>query len=80
MRGGSPYRITPALTNPVTLSPFFVNYVRRLHRHRLRRPYDNMALSVDELRSTVTGMRKAGLSTVQISDEMSFSQDTVMWL
>ena len=39
-----------------------------------------MALSVDELRSTVTGMRKAGLSTVQISDEMSLSQDTVMWL
>ena len=39
-----------------------------------------MALSVDELRSTVAGMRKAGLSTVQISDEMSLSQDTVGWL
>ena len=39
-----------------------------------------MALSMDELRSTVAGMRKAGLSTIQISDEMSLSQDTVMWL
>ena len=39
-----------------------------------------MALSGDELRSTVAGMRKAGLSTVQISDEMSLSQDTVGWL
>ena len=39
-----------------------------------------MALSVDELRSTGAGLRKAGLSTVQISDEMSLSQDTVTWL
>lgn len=39
-----------------------------------------MALSVDELRQTVASLRKEGLSTVQLADELSLSQDTIAWL
>ena len=39
-----------------------------------------MALSIDELRRTVTKYKQQGLSTEQIADELSLSQNTILWL
>ena len=39
-----------------------------------------MTLSVDELRNTVANLKKEGLNSQQIADELSLSQDTVAWL
>ncbi len=39
----------------------------------------SMAVSVDELKTIVANLRKDGLSTQQIADELSLSQDTVAW-
>lgn len=39
-----------------------------------------MALSVDELRDTVQGLREKGLNNRQIADELSISTSTVEWL
>ncbi|MAK04706.1 MAG: orotate phosphoribosyltransferase-like protein [Euryarchaeota archaeon] len=39
-----------------------------------------MALSIDELRSTVAKYKQQGLSTEQIADELSLSQSTILWL
>jgi len=40
----------------------------------------SMAESVDELKTIVVNLRKEGLSTQQIADELSLSQDTVAWM
>ena len=39
-----------------------------------------MSLSVDELRKTVSSLKKEGLNSQQIADELSLSQDTITWL
>ena len=39
-----------------------------------------MALSIEELRAQAFGLRKEGLNTQQIADELSLSQDTIAWL
>lgn len=39
-----------------------------------------MSLSVDELRKTVSSLKKEGLNSQQIADELSLSQDTIAWL
>lgn len=39
-----------------------------------------MVLSIEELRAQALGMRKEGLNSQQIADELSLSQDTIAWL
>ena len=39
-----------------------------------------MVLSIEELRAQAFGMRKEGLNSQQIADELSLSQDTIAWL
>jgi len=39
-----------------------------------------MVLSIEELRAQAYGMRKEGLNSQQIADELSLSQDTISWL
>jgi len=39
-----------------------------------------MALSIEELRAQALGLRKEGLNSQQIADELSLSQDTIAWL
>jgi len=39
-----------------------------------------MTLSIEELRVMVKNLRKDGLNTQQIADELSLSQDTIAWL
>ena len=36
--------------------------------------------SIDELRAVASGLRKEGLNSQQIADELSLSQDTIAWL
>ena len=40
----------------------------------------DMVLSIEELRAQAFGMRKEGLNSQQIADELSLSQDTISWL
>ena len=40
----------------------------------------SMVLSIEELRAQALGMRKEGLNSQQIADELSLSQDTIAWL
>lgn len=40
----------------------------------------SMVLSIEELRAQAYGMRKEGLNSQQIADELSLSQDTISWL
>ncbi|DAC29828.1 MAG TPA: orotate phosphoribosyltransferase-like protein [Candidatus Poseidoniales archaeon] len=49
----------------------------RLGLHRCMR---TMVLSIEELRAQAFGMRKEGLNSQQIADELSLSQDTISWL
>lgn len=39
-----------------------------------------MVLSIEELKVLATNLRKEGLNTQQIADELSLSQDTITWL
>ena len=39
-----------------------------------------MVLSIEELRTLAGNLRKEGLNTQQIADELSLSQDTIAWL
>ncbi|HJL97979.1 MAG TPA: orotate phosphoribosyltransferase-like protein [Candidatus Poseidoniaceae archaeon] len=39
-----------------------------------------MALSIEEMRALALGLRKEGLNSQQIADELSLSQDTISWL
>jgi len=39
-----------------------------------------MIMSIEELRTTASNMRKTGLNSQQIADELSLSQDTIAWL
>ena len=39
-----------------------------------------MVLSIEELTVLATNLRKEGLNTQQIADELSLSQDTITWL
>lgn len=39
-----------------------------------------MALSIEEMRAQALGLRKEGLNSQQIADELSLSQDTISWL
>ena len=39
-----------------------------------------MALSIEEMRALAFGLRKEGLNSQQIADELSLSQDTISWL
>jgi orotate phosphoribosyltransferase len=39
-----------------------------------------MALSIEEMRAQAFGLRKEGLNSQQIADELSLSQDTISWL
>lgn len=39
-----------------------------------------MVLSIEELKVLTTNLRKEGLNTQQIADELSLSQDTITWL
>ena len=39
-----------------------------------------MVLSIEELRITAANLRKEGLNSQQIADELSLSQDTISWL
>ena len=39
-----------------------------------------MSLSVDELKKTVASLKRNGLNSQQIADELSLSQDTISWL
>ena len=39
-----------------------------------------MAVSIEELRAQAFGLRKEGLNSQQIADELSLSQDTISWL
>jgi len=39
-----------------------------------------MVLSIEELKGFATNLRKEGLNTQQIADELSLSQDTITWL
>jgi len=40
----------------------------------------SMSLSVDELKKTVASLKREGLNSQQIADELSLSQDTIAWL
>jgi orotate phosphoribosyltransferase len=40
----------------------------------------NMVLSIEELTVLASNLRKEGLNTQQIADELSLSQDTITWL
>ena len=40
----------------------------------------SMSLSVDELKKTVASLKRNGLNSQQIADELSLSQDTIAWL
>jgi len=40
----------------------------------------SMVLSIEELKVLATNLRKEGLNTQQIADELSLSQDTITWL
>jgi orotate phosphoribosyltransferase len=40
----------------------------------------NMVLSIEELKVLAANLRKEGLNTQQIADELSLSQDTITWL
>ncbi len=46
----------------------------------LHRCMRTMVLSIEELRAQAFGMRKEGLNSQQIADELSLSQDTISWL
>lgn len=46
----------------------------------LQRYMRTMVLSIEELRAQAFGMRKEGLNSQQIADELSLSQDTISWL
>ena len=37
-------------------------------------------LSIEQLRDMVSNLRKEGLNSQQIADELSLSQDTISWL
>ena len=37
-------------------------------------------LSIEQLRDMVSNLRKDGLNSQQIADELSLSQDTISWL
>ena len=39
-----------------------------------------MVVSIEELRMTAMNLRKEGLNSQQIADELSLSQDTISWL
>ena len=39
-----------------------------------------MVSSIEELRITAANLRKEGLNSQQIADELSLSQDTISWL
>lgn len=39
-----------------------------------------MVVSIEELRMTAVNLRKEGLNSQQIADELSLSQDTISWL
>lgn len=39
-----------------------------------------MGLSIEEMRALAFGLRKEGLNSQQIADELSLSQDTISWL
>ena len=39
-----------------------------------------MVSSIEELRAQAFGMRKEGVNSQQIADELSLSQDTISWL
>ena len=39
-----------------------------------------MVVSIEELRITAASLRKDGLNSQQIADELSLSQDTISWL
>ena len=39
-----------------------------------------MVSSIEELRAQAFGLRKEGLNSQQIADELSLSQDTISWL
>ena len=47
------------------------------HRHE---GMSNMVLSIEELKVLAANLRKEGLNTQQIADELSLSQDTITWL
>jgi len=40
----------------------------------------NMVFSIEELKVLAASLRKEGLNTQQIADELSLSQDTIAWL
>ena len=40
----------------------------------------DMVVSIEELRITAANLRKDGLNSQQIADELSLSQDTISWL
>tara|TARA_Y100000589_G_scaffold29727_2_gene24886 strand:- start:1551 stop:2162 length:612 start_codon:yes stop_codon:yes gene_type:complete len=42
--------------------------------------HDNMEMGIDELKTIVRNLRKDGLNSQQIADELSLSQDTIQWL
>ena len=39
-----------------------------------------MVASIEELKTIATNLRKDGLNSQQIADELSLSQDTIAWL
>ena len=39
-----------------------------------------MVSSIEEMRAQAFGLRKEGLNSQQIADELSLSQDTISWL
>ena len=45
-----------------------------------QRNMSSMVFSIEELRAQAYGMRKEGLNSQQIADELSLSQDTISWL
>ena len=47
------------------------------HRHE---GMSTMVLSIEELKVLAANLRKEGLNTQQIADELSLSQDTITWL
>ena len=47
------------------------------HRHE---GMNTMVLSIEELKVLAANLRKEGLNTQQIADELSLSQDTITWL
>tara|TARA_B100000212_G_scaffold916_3_gene641 strand:- start:1044 stop:1655 length:612 start_codon:yes stop_codon:yes gene_type:complete len=42
--------------------------------------HDNMTLGIEELKTIAKNLRKDGLNSQQIADELSLSQDTIQWL